>query len=172
VGFSTVFAGTVVLSLLIASFASMFLLLERAGHASLQGVLASGERSTALQQMALDLETLRVDAETRQALLNVTNSGSARLPDFSKVDLLVAYYSNATNSLKARLMKYGSDWQVIGVVVGDVEIAYQEGRPLFPGEKAVIAFSLPDDADLSKPVEVVIVSPLGKVFEKRFAVNG
>jgi len=172
VGFSTVFAGTVVLGLLIASFASMFLLLERAGNASLQGVLASGERSAALQQETLDLEALCVDADTRQALLNVTNSGSARVPDFSKIELLVAYRSYTSNSLTARLLKYGSDWQVVEVVVGSVEIQYQEGRPLLPGEKAVISFSLPADADLSKPIDVVIISPLGKVFEKRFAVSG
>ena len=107
---------------------------------------------------------------------NITNKGPSTIHDLSKLDVIVFYYVNLSNSLKpvTYILHFNEDntangtWYIYRIVVGDIVLNYTEHPYLRPGEQAEIIALLPEEPASGTEGLVIVSTPEGSRAEHIF----
>lgn len=169
-GFSTVIASAPVLLALFVVGSSLALAIL-ASTLELSGAMkALAELQSFKARSQMRIESASVDPTTRRVVTFVFyNSGSVPLWGFEDFDLVVVYTENGTGVERIAKLEYGRDWTITKVILGGYEEPYVEGRPIEPGESAVVAATLPTPAEPGSPVKVLFANRYGFVAVYKFA---
>lgn len=169
-GFSTVFAGIVVLAIMM-SFAGIALsLLIKAGLASIEAFRAEAERGRAELGEKIDVLAVSYDAEANCFVIKLMNVGSRTIYDMKGLDIIL-HYTSADGRAVAEYLVFNVTWTPLFVELGDFRAEYVNERPLYPGETLVLkTIALPQPS--STPLTIVVSTKSGFTAEKRVTVGG
>lgn len=168
-GFSTVFAGIVVLVVMFFVISVFLGILIETSMSSLSIIKATALKNKELIGTELEVISIEYRQECSCFIVSIINKGDKALVELKTLDILLSYRSNSSLMIN-ELLRYNESWFPITVSVGNITQTYIYGRPLYPGETIVIETKQMDSPSIDYPLKVILATRSGFVSEKVLSV--